>query len=271
MTVFPTPRRDRTFGTILITSPYGPRWGSVHYGTDIGSTDGLDQRTECYANDAGEVVNSGDARPNGAGIFLWLLTDRYEVHNGIRYRVGYKNFHLAELVVKRGRVKEGELIARCGNTGTSATHLHQQKHLFRDGLPIDWSDRTAVSHTQELQELINAGQFVGEIPSGGPPFEPPITPPISIKELQMTGCVFSVDSGPQVRIVEDRLEHIRDDGERDLLILTLNAEKHPLSPADWVHLDWNNPQHQKACDAYYDYYMPTLPENLQHDDRPVPR
>jgi hypothetical protein len=174
--IFPTVKHDRTGGRVIITSPMGPRWGGIHYGSDVGTTDGMDAGTPVVAEEDLEIVHTGDARPNGAGVFQWTLTDRQERNQrGQLCWVGYKSFHLEGIVVHRGRVTIGTVIARAGNTGTGAVHLHKQKHLLpvqpgpRVPMALDWSDRTAVSHTAELQWLIDTNAFVGETPTATTP------------------------------------------------------------------------------------------------------
>lgn len=182
MTVFPLPQFDHTGGRIGVTSPYGPRpsLGGDHKGTDLGSSDGIEQGVDVAANEAGEIIRwSRDPFKSGAGLNLWLLTDRIVIDGrGRRCRVGYKNFHLLDIIVKSGRVAEGQHIAEVGASGTSAAHLHQQCHWVPiiagvDPVFWDWSDATAVSHTQELRDLIAAGRFPGTQPGATPTPEPP--------------------------------------------------------------------------------------------------
>lgn len=171
MTVQPLPKTDRSGGRTCITSPFGKRWGGSHNGTDEGSTDGIEIGTPEYANDAGVIERVGRDPGEGAGINIWLRTDRVMRNaSGRLCTVGYKYFHMNGYSVSVGqRVKEGQQVGEVGNTGTGAAHLHQQMHLL-DGLPGEWTDRTAVSHTAELQWLIDNNFFVGS--NSAPPTTP---------------------------------------------------------------------------------------------------
>jgi len=107
------------------TDGYGPRWGRMHLGIDVGILDRLDVR----AATSGTVTESG-----------WLTG--YEgygnsviVDGGSGYSVLYA--HLSSSFVVPGQwLADGESIGLAGCTGScTGTHLHFELRL--DGVPID--------------------------------------------------------------------------------------------------------------------------------------
>jgi murein DD-endopeptidase MepM/ murein hydrolase activator NlpD len=95
----------------LITSPYGPRWGSFHTGIDIDcqTGDGIG------ASKAGRVIESGW----GGGYGNMIIID----HGG-----GYATLyaHMSRLYVGSGTsVSQHQKVGACGTTGNSTgDHLH---------------------------------------------------------------------------------------------------------------------------------------------------
>ncbi len=103
-----------------VTSPYGPRRGGFHYGVDIGARRG----TPAVAAASGIVTT----------------TVKYCIEGRIRCGGGYGNYiiiqhpngmktryaHLSRVLVGVGeKVKQGQLIAKTGNTGhTTGPHIH---------------------------------------------------------------------------------------------------------------------------------------------------
>lgn len=108
--------------TGVITSTYGPRWGSIHYGLDIANSIG----TPIVSVMDGVVISSGPA----SGFGLWV---RVRHDNGIITVYG----HINETLVYVGqRVAAGEQIATIGNRGQSTgPHLHFEVH--KNGYKID--------------------------------------------------------------------------------------------------------------------------------------
>ncbi|MFF5990681.1 MULTISPECIES: M23 family metallopeptidase [Prauserella] len=108
--------------TGVITSTYGPRWGSIHYGLDIANSIG----TPIVSVLDGVVISSGPA----SGFGLWV---RVRHDNGTITVYG----HINETLVYVGqRVAAGEQIATVGNRGQSTgPHLHFEVH--KDGYKID--------------------------------------------------------------------------------------------------------------------------------------
>jgi murein DD-endopeptidase MepM/ murein hydrolase activator NlpD len=105
-----------------LTSTYGARWGTVHYGVDIANSIG----TPILAAMAGEVIDSGPA----SGFGLWV---RLQHEGGIITVYGHIN---ESLVTVGQQVGAGEQIATIGNRGQSTgPHLHFEVH--QDGNKID--------------------------------------------------------------------------------------------------------------------------------------
>jgi len=105
-----------------LTSTYGARWGTIHYGIDIANSIG----TPILAAMAGVVIDSGPA----SGFGLWV---RVQHGNGLITVYG----HINESLVRVGQqVAAGEQIATLGNRGQSTgPHLHFEVH--QNGSKID--------------------------------------------------------------------------------------------------------------------------------------
>lgn len=106
--------------TGIITSPYGSRWGSFHYGIDIGNKRG----TPVIAAASGVVVSTLSTCKEG----ISSCGGRYgnyiviEHSNGMTTRYA----HLSKVSVTVGqKVSQGKVIGAIGNTGRSTgPHLH---------------------------------------------------------------------------------------------------------------------------------------------------
>ncbi len=109
-----------------LTSTYGARWGTIHYGIDIANSIG----TPILSAMAGEVIDSGPA----SGFGLWV---RVSHDNGLITVYG----HINESLVSVGqRVRAGEQIATMGNRGQSTgPHLHFEVHGGGNKIdPLPW-------------------------------------------------------------------------------------------------------------------------------------
>jgi murein DD-endopeptidase MepM/ murein hydrolase activator NlpD len=110
-----------------LTSGFGARWGTSHYGIDIANSIG----TPIYATTDGVVVESGPA----SGFGMWV---RLEHSDGTISVYG----HINESLVSEGQhVAAGEQIATMGNRGQSTgPHLHFE--IWRNGSekinPLTW-------------------------------------------------------------------------------------------------------------------------------------
>lgn len=107
--------RPRTFFPVsgTVTSGFGPRWGTTHYGLDIANRIG----TPIVSVTDGTVIDAGPA----AGFGLWV---RIQQDDGTIGVFG----HIDEALVSVGqRVSAGETIATVGNRGQSTgPHLHYE-------------------------------------------------------------------------------------------------------------------------------------------------
>lgn len=105
-----------------ITSPFGPRWGRLHAGLDIGMPIG----TPVRAADAGRIIISA---PMGAyGNYVCAQHTR---------TLSTCYAHLSRFAASKGeQVRQGEVIAYSGNTGASTgPHLHFETRV--NGKPVD--------------------------------------------------------------------------------------------------------------------------------------
>lgn len=113
-----------------ITSNFGPRGGSTHYGLDIANRIG----TPIRSVGAGTVIDAGPA----SGFGLWV---RVRLTDGTITVYGHIN---RALVSKGDRVAAGDVIAEVGNRGRSTgPHLHFET-LSPDGTrqdPLAWLER----------------------------------------------------------------------------------------------------------------------------------
>ena len=102
-----------------LTSMYGPRWGTMHYGLDLAAP----MLTPEYAAADGIVLRAGAAQ--GFGLAVYILHD-----NGDVTVYG----HMEKILVSAGQsVQAGETIALLGQRGQSTgPHLHFE--VFEDGL-----------------------------------------------------------------------------------------------------------------------------------------
>ncbi|WP_169732423.1 M23 family metallopeptidase [Haloglycomyces albus] len=107
---------------IMITSQYGPRWGSSHNGVDFSAATG----DPIYAVYPGEVVTAGWEGGFGRLVIL---------DHGDGVQTYYA--HNSELLVEPGQwVEAGDQISKAGNTGFSlGSHLHLEVH--DNGTPVE--------------------------------------------------------------------------------------------------------------------------------------
>lgn len=114
---------------ILVTSPYGSRWGKFHYGLDFRASVG----TEVMAMASGTVEATGDTDLScpKASFGKWVFI-RY--NNGLSSTYG----HLSVITARAGqKVNAGDVVALSGNTGSSTgPHLHVGVYAS-DGVKID--------------------------------------------------------------------------------------------------------------------------------------
>ncbi|WP_242676805.1 M23 family metallopeptidase [Rhodococcus sp. ABRD24] len=106
-----------------LTSSYGARWGTTHYGLDIANDIG----TPIVSVTDGTVLEAGPA--SGFGLWVRILQD-----DGTIGVFG----HINEALVTAGqKIRAGEQIATVGNRGQSTgPHLHYEVWQS-DGTKID--------------------------------------------------------------------------------------------------------------------------------------
>jgi murein DD-endopeptidase MepM/ murein hydrolase activator NlpD len=118
-----------------LTSGYGSRWGTFHYGIDLAAP----MRTPEYAAADGVVLRAGSA--SGFGLAVYILHE-----NGDVTVYG----HMDSILVEPGQyVEAGETIALLGNRGQSTgPHLHFEVHQGgEDGPrinPVTWLNARGV-------------------------------------------------------------------------------------------------------------------------------
>lgn len=107
-------------GTFTRSSPFGPRWGTLHAGTDLAAPIG----TPIYAAADGVVIE-GKERAQGSvsGFGSWIWIDAQD-SCGKDFIYGHVK-HGGILVRKGDRVRAGQQIGVVGNEGQSTgSHLH---------------------------------------------------------------------------------------------------------------------------------------------------
>ena len=110
---------------IFMTSPYAPRWGGFHRGTDFRASVG----TEVKAVADGTVLGTGntDLTCPKASFGQWILIEH---NNGLATTYA----HLSLIKVGKGQqVSRGSVIGYSGNTGSSTgPHLHLSLYVAKD-------------------------------------------------------------------------------------------------------------------------------------------
>lgn len=128
-------RRPKTLMPVsgTLTSNFGPRWGTTHYGLDIANTIG----TPIVSVTDGTVLEAGPA--SGFGLWVRILQD-----DGTIGVFG----HIDQALVSAGqRVRAGEQIATVGNRGQSTgPHLHYEVWASdgRKADPMAWLNARGV-------------------------------------------------------------------------------------------------------------------------------
>lgn len=114
---------------IYVTSPYAPRWGGFHRGTDFRASVG----TPVKAMAEGTIIGTGDTDKccPGASFGKWILI---EYNNGLSSTYG----HLSLISSSKGqKVSRGQVVGYSGNTGSSTgPHLHVSVYIS-DGVKVD--------------------------------------------------------------------------------------------------------------------------------------
>ena len=114
----------------VVTSNFGPRWGTIHYGTDYGRNGGC-ANNPVYAPQSGTVIYAGPASgfggPDPAG---WLVIDHPDEAGGGVTVLG----HIIREVKVGDWVNAGQRVARVNpdsrTNGGVAPHVHYEHHRY---------------------------------------------------------------------------------------------------------------------------------------------
>lgn len=158
MTTMPVPKE------FVVTSPFGPRAGGYHWGTDFGKAGGSGGQP-IYAVRDGLITRAG----NASGFGQWITLDVDAQHGGGLYVYG----HIIPEVTVGQRVTEGQRIGHINpdsNTnGGVAPHLHFEHHRYV------WS-QPGPDRLDPMQNVLAGARWKGE----------------TTKEKNM-GTIFGVD------------------------------------------------------------------------------
>ena len=148
----------------VVTSPFGARWGTTHWGTDFGKEGGSGGQP-IYAVRDGLITRAGSA----SGFGQWITLDVDAQHGGGLFVYG----HIIPEVTVGQRVIEGQRIGHINpdsNTiGGVAPHLHCEHHRYV------WS-QPGPDRLDPMQNVLAGAKWVGD----------------STKEENM-GTIFGVD------------------------------------------------------------------------------
>ena len=161
MVTMPVPRG------FYVTSPYGPRWGTTHYGTDYGNG-GSAGGKPIYAIKDGTVIQAGPA----SGFGQWIRVDHPASVGGNESVYG----HVIPEVRAGQRVREGQRIGRINpdsrTNGGVVPHLHLEIYRY------SWvpAARRVLGQTiLDPQKVLQGARWPGEAtptkpkPRGGSP------------------------------------------------------------------------------------------------------
>lgn len=152
----------------VITSPFGPRWGTQHRGVDLGKEGGC-AGEPIYAAQGGTVVYAGPATgfggPDPAG---WVVIDHPAEDGGDTTVYG----HIIREVSVGQRVEAGQRIGHVNpNSSTNggvAPHLHFEVHKYVWGVgnqmdPIPWlNSQPPGSHAEDSSGNVTFGIDISE-------------------------------------------------------------------------------------------------------------
>lgn len=138
----------------VVTSPYGPRWGTTHYGVDYGVAGGSGGKP-IFAVKDGTVVQSGPA----SGFGQWIRLDHPASNGGGESVYG----HIIPEVRAGQQVREGQRIGRINpdsNTnGGVAPHLHLEFYKYSW---VGASRRVLGQTILDPQKVLHGAKWPGE-------------------------------------------------------------------------------------------------------------
>src|SRR3989338_1006985 len=114
---------------IFVTSPYAPRWGGFHRGTDFRASVGT--QIKAVANGVVKGTGDTDICCPGASFGKWIFIEHT---NGLSSTYA----HLSLIKVAKGqKISRGQVIGYSGNTGSSTgPHLHVSLYVS-SGVKVD--------------------------------------------------------------------------------------------------------------------------------------
>ena len=134
-----------------VTSGFGPRWGTTHWGTDYGCGNNADKPV--YAVKDGTVTRAGAA----SGFGRWVTIDHPASNGGGETVYG----HVIPEVTPGQKVREGQRIARIdGNQATNGgvvPHLHFEWHRY------SWAPPGPNRLNPEV--MLKGAKWVGDTPA----------------------------------------------------------------------------------------------------------
>lgn len=186
MVTMPVPKE------FYVTSPFGPRWGTTHWGTDFGSGGGSGGKP-IFAVKDGRVDKAGPA----SGFGKWLCLDHPASVGG-----GYSVYgHIIPEVRVGQWVREGQRIGRIdpnrATNGGVAPHLHFEEHRYV------WSP-PGPNRLDPMKNVLKGAKWVGDsapAPSGSTRVSPP-------------GTIFGIDISswqknyPMSKVKADGMEFV---------------------------------------------------------------
>jgi GH25 family lysozyme M1 (1,4-beta-N-acetylmuramidase) len=154
MTTMPVPKG------FVVTSPYGPRWGTIHYGVDYGVAGGAGGKP-IYAVKDGTVVQSGPA----SGFGQWIRLDHPASNGGGESVYG----HIIPEVTTGQQVREGQRIGRINpdsaTNGGVAPHLHIEFYKYSWVGP---AQRVLGQTILDPQQVLRGAKWPGETSTTAP-------------------------------------------------------------------------------------------------------
>lgn len=138
----------------VVTSPYGPRWGTTHFGVDYGVAGGAGGKP-IYAIKDGTVIAAGPA----SGFGQWIRLDHPASVGGNESVYG----HIIPEVHAGQQVREGQRIGRINpdssTNGGVAPHLHIEVYRYTWVAPA----RRVLGQTiLDPQEVLRGARWPGE-------------------------------------------------------------------------------------------------------------